>query len=168
MYKTILWAQNEHPGIPPTILINGKDITGEDAQKAFDELSAANQILELSPEIREKFQNKCEKKGIFFSRQANYKILPEKEGVYVQGSYLEEDNVGRKMGYMFLCKGTDQLDNTFRKLREESHILNRTCNEEELKRLSAYNSKLKKKIILSLIVTILLVFIIWIILSQIN
>lgn len=169
MIKTILWAQNESPNIPPSILVNGIPVVDDEAQEAFDKLCEANQKLELSPETREKMYKEGQKNGWFFSRQANYYVLDNK--VYIQGCYLEEDNAHRKMPYMYLCEviNVNNLTEAINSLKEESRKLHRTCNEHELRALSLlYESKTKKKIPEITLLILIFVVVICVILSLIN
>lgn len=167
MSHTILWVQNESPNLPSTILINEEEASGEAAQTAFNELCRANQNLVLSEDLREKLQRKLQQDNRYFSHQANYVILPNHQGVYLQGCYLNKDDAGRRMPYMFLCQGTNSVKFAFEKLRESSAKVNRTCNEDELRTILLVSRKtLRKKfgIILLVIITIVL----WIILSPKN
>lgn len=168
--ETILWAQNESTDIQPTILVNGECVEGEIAQLAFSELNVANQTLTLSPDEREVIYNECLKKGLYCSRQANYSILDNGGGVYLQGCYINEDCVGRKMPFMFLCKGTDTLQVAYEKLEQLSAKLNRTCNQTEKKcmlRAQTRKSR-KKKIFFFKIALIISIIIVCVILSLTN
>lgn len=160
--RYILWAQNESTRIEPTILADGIKLDGEDAQACFSKLNQVNQQLALSPELREKLYNKGEEFG--FSRQINYKVLDNNEGVYIQSCYIEQDEVGRKMPFMFYYEGSN-LKEAIPVLRVESARIGRTCNEAEMNFLLSLESKRKKKVIIKYVILIFVIVILCVILS---
>lgn len=163
---TILWTQNESPDIEPTIIVDGIKQEGDFAQKFFSRLNHINQDLAMPPELRERlyYSNKNKDKG--FSLQANFKILNDNEGIYIQGCYDDKDYVGRRMPYMFFCNSVPTLEEAISVLKQESNTMGRSCNEYEMKALMAVEKKLKKKIFSKyIILLIIIIFIIWVSLS---
>ena len=179
-HLTILWAQNVNPNISPTVLVNGRPVEGEEAQQAFNELCVANQKLELPEIARESMCKRAQRTGNFFSRQANYATLKNGKGIYLQGCYLDEDERGRKLPYMFLIKGTNSIAEAFDKLKEVSSSLNRSCNDYEIIRIhrssepsirkrigDILDSNSKKKTV-NIIFLVLLAILLWMILILIS
>ena len=126
---TILWTQNEAPTIPDTIIVDGKICSDENiAQNAFDLLNLKNQNLSLTPQDRETLYKKFRHLGV--SHQANYKeYFP---GVYLQGCFLDEDKVGRKLPFMFFDGNATSIKEGIKSLKELASLAHRKCNEQEL------------------------------------
>lgn len=159
--KEVLWTQNESPDIPDTIVVDGIECKDPILQQeAFNLLNSINQELSISPKVRDKLFKKFNKKG--FSHQANYKL--DKEGVYLQGCFQQEDNVGRKLPYMFFDKDAKNIIEASITLNRTAKIIGRTCNNEELDILAKYSRLGSKKkwltILGAIIFTLILVILI--------
>lgn len=152
--KTILWTQNESTDIKPTIFVDGNICENEDkAQDAFNELCLGQEQLRISPQKSEEL---CKKhKDLSFSSQANYAVLNKPKGIYIQGCYLDRDVRGRKLPYMFLVTGQITFKRAIELLREQSEILNRKINEDEVRILHSDFRYSDKTII---VITTLIIF----------
>lgn len=155
--RTILWAQNESTDIKPTIMVDGNICEDkEKAQQAFNELCSAHDHLYLSPQKRDKLWEKF--KDLGFSHQANFAILKEGKGIYLQGNYENKDVRGRKLPYMFLVSGKTSFDEALALLREQSKKLNRMVNEKEVEILHTifkHRNTTKIAVLIALIISAL-------------
>lgn len=141
--ERILWAQGEAPEMPSAMVIDGR--VCDDAgvrRRAFARLSAAGTHPALSPQQRERLWGNDGGRG-GPSRQSNYAI--DGDGVYLQGCYSDTDRAGRRMAYMYYAGGASGIDDAARMLLEDSAVVGRHCDRDELCALAALHASAKKK-----------------------
>ncbi len=126
--KTVLWAQSEDSLIKDTFVIDGivsQESSTPEEVYAFHELTVASNRLLLSPVAS---KNLSEKMGL--SSQANCAI--KDSSYYIQGCFVEKDNIGRPMPYRFLTKECESFEEAVKRLEDYSTIINRQCKKDDL------------------------------------
>ncbi len=154
--KTILWAQNENPNIKNTFIIDGErsDYNDDELQnEAFNKLSEAFKWRKKSQISQGDFKELIKSGG-----SSSFFYTRNKTGVFIKSCHNQTDDDGRYMPFMFYTE-TVQPDEILEELKSYSKMVNRTCNESELKEIDKY---LKKKGIL--IFRNIMLFVIWLIL----
>lgn len=134
----ILWTQNESPLYPDTIFVDENICNdAQECQKAFNLLNKLNQQLALDPKKRDWLYKKFKNRG--FSHQANYQVdLP---GIYLQGCFLNKDNVGRKLPYMYYDAQAVGIADAAESLKMIAACIGRKCNDNEIKILESESKK---------------------------
>lgn len=153
--KTILWSQNEEVQIPDTFVINGKINESNDSMDfAFSELNKANSNLAISPKTRKRLH---EKFGT--SEQLNFSI--NRNRYYIQGTFLETDNRGRNMPYMFLANDCNSIDLAIDLLQQNAILVNRHCKDIDLKFIRIFSNKKYLLIIIFILGICSLIALLW-------
>ena len=148
--KRLFWIQNENPNIPNTIIDKeGKKISLDRSEDYGNELF--NELLNY----QETFKTIYNSKNLSIKRQKN-------GGIFISSNFLEKDDSGRRMGFMFFTKETSKK-NIINDLLFFSNQVKRTLADQDLNEIER-NTDNNNGQILKLIATaiaILLIYIVW-------
>lgn len=166
--KSILWAQNETPTTPNTIIING----GE--PKAYDSSAEHRDAMKTLSNIRDNVKDLWEIDNLKQRGEIRAGLyIKEAQGGFLIASYYIErdkpddnDKQGREMPYMFYGQ-SQSLKLVVEELKNVSEKIGRHPNSEELNKAVEANEQKKKILnILKFIGVFITILAIWALLSH--
>ena len=157
--KSILYTQNTSSTEPNTIVVDdniSSDFQSEEQIEAFQFI--CKQDEKKGEELKK--IDKLKKCGKIKSK--NFKFFTDDCGMFLKGCFVEEDNVGRNMPYMFWMD-TNNIEDFCRSLNVVASKLNRTCQEDvlEVYKLIKGKNKSHKFILILSVILLILIIAIW-------
>jgi hypothetical protein len=148
--KRLFWIQNENPNIPNTIIDNeGKKISlhrsEDDGNKLFNELL----------NYQETFKTIYSSQNLSIKKRNN-------GGIFISSNFLEKDESGRRMGFMFFTEQASKK-NIINDLLFFSGQVKRTLADQDLNDINRTFDNNNKEIIklIAAAIAILLIYIVW-------
>lgn len=148
--ERLFWIQNNNPNTPNTLIdtkgtIITLDRTEEEGYELFNELLDYQETSKM----------------IFRSGNLSLKKHPD-GGIFISSNFLDKDDSGRKMGFMFFTTNTTKNE-VIKDLLFYSGLVKRTLEDQDIENLNRnINNKNKQIVILiAAAITILLIYMIW-------
>ena len=156
--KRILYTQNTSSVQPNTIVID--DNVYSEFQ-TDEQIEAFRFICEKDERESDELKkiNKLKRKGKI--KSMNFKFFTDSSEIFVKGCFVEKDDVGRSMPYMFWMN-TDSIEEFSKSLNEITAKLGRTCQDDILEINELLFKNINKKIIYTLLgLLLILIIVIW-------
>jgi hypothetical protein len=158
--KKILWAQNEKPSIPNTIINSDGDVITVDAIRdggfeLFDELFDYQKSSTVF----------FTENNLVIKRNVQNGIISKTKGYFISSAYDNKDDVGRLMPYMFYIESKD-VDEIVKNLKAFSDKIHRNLFDSDIKnikeQINRHNLKKKIKKIIGVILLIICGYKLWV------
>lgn len=159
----ILWTQSSSTSGDDILLVDGKYLASADGEEYFSYISL---FTDNDSNWKPLFENKTthkntNKKGL--SRSLS--IYQNNDGcTLVKSLFLESDETGRKIAYLFCCHSLNLMD-VIASLNKASSFIGRSINTSDIAMISTLRYKKYILIVSLLFVFIILSYVLWIVLK---
>ena len=159
--NTILWYQGEFRSQKGILVIDGKRCTSDDAARydeAFDKLMQGRAWPESKLErlIRYSKSDAGEQVVIRFN--------PATGGLFIQSHFVNRDEQGRRIAFMFYLKAFNSVDEVRHALLEAANVAGKTVSDADMDKIvqmvAVYLKKNKYYLMAAVVIVILIVLII--------
>lgn len=148
--EKLFWIQNENPNTPNTLIDKDGAVISLDNSEDYG-YELFNQLLKY----QENFKTLYTGKNLTIKGNVN-------RGIFISSNFMEKDDSGRKMGFMFFTKNTSKNE-VIKDLMYFSGLVKRTVVPKDLKEINR-NLKVRNNQILKLIaaaIAVLIILVLW-------
>ncbi len=150
--ERLFWVQNENPSTPNTLIdtkgtIITLDRSEDEGYELFDELLDYQETS----------------KTVFYSGNLSLKKHPD-GGIFISSNFLDKDDSGRKMGFMFFTKNNAKNE-VIKDLLFFSGLVKRKLVDQDIENINKNINRNKNKkqivILIAAAIAILIIYMVW-------